>query len=409
MQSGSPATASPDNVVVTGEPECGHISLPRLLAEFMKMGCLAFGGGMAIIAFMEQELVRKRRVIAPDKFLNGVALGQVLGPMAVNTSFFVGYCLYGPVGGLLSLLAFVMPSVLLVIVIAWLYAANQSLVLLQAALAGLQPAVIALIASAAWSMGAKAVRRWPAAVLCAAGLAAGLGKLAPVYVLAAGGLCGVLLGSKRLLGAQPQDKTATGAKAAEAGSRQGIAWPMLAFSAAPPAGLSLAHIAITFFKLGLVWFGGAYTIVPLMHQRIVGELGWLNPATFRDGVAIANLTPGPMSVLATFAGYRVYGISGALAATFALYVPATALMLFFCRNFQRMQIGGRTRDLLNGLNPCVVGLILSAGVLLSKGVLINYTAWALVLASFLLLVRFKWSPAYVLGVNAALGVLLRMR
>jgi len=405
---GPPATAPPDNVVATGEPECGHISLARLLAEFMKMGCLAFGGGMAIIAFMEQELVRKRRVIAPERFLNGVALGQVLGPMAVNTCFFVGHCLYGPMGGLLSLLAFVMPSVLLVIAIAWLYAAHQSLGVLQAALAGLQPAVIALIASAAWSMGRKAVRRGPAAVLCAAGVAAGLGKLAPVYVLAAGGLCGVLLGSRRLVGGQQQGKAAMEAKPAAAGTRQTITWPLLGTALAPSAGASFGGIAITFLKLGLIWFGGAYTIVPLMYQRIVVDLGWLTPATFRDGVAIANLTPGPMSVLATFAGYRVYGISGALAATFALYVPATALMLFFCRNYQRMQIGGRTRDLLNGLNPCVVGLILSAGVLLSKGVLVNYTAWALVVASFLLLVRFKWSPAYVLGVNAALGVLLRM-
>jgi chromate transporter len=401
-------TAACDVLGATAAQECERVSLAQLLAVFVKLGCLAFGGGMAIIAFMEEELVGKRHVIPPDKFLNGVALGQVLGPMAVNTSFFVGYCLYGPIGGLLSLLAFVMPSVVLVIGIGWLYAAHQSLAVLRAALAGLQPAVIALIVSAAWSMSKKAVRRWPGAILCTAGLVAGLGKITTVYILAVGALCGVLLGSKRLLGADNGSKpTATKAPALP-GRRQAITCPLAAAALASSAAISLSSIGSTFFKLGLIWFGGAYTIVPLMYQRIVENLGWISPETFRDGVAIASLTPGPMSVLATFAGYRVHGFAGALAATFALYVPATALMLFFCRNYERMLIEGRTRDMLNGLNPCVVGLILSAGVLLSKGVLVNYTSWALVVASFVLLVRFKWSPAYVLGLNAAVGVLLQM-
>ncbi len=388
---------------------CRHISLRHLLLLFLKTGSLAFGGGMAIIAFLEQELVGKRKVIAPHEFLNGVALGQVLGPMAVNTCFFVGYRLHGPMGALLSLAAFIAPSVLLVIVIGWLYAANQSLAILQAALAGLQPAVIALIASAAWSMGKKAVRTWPAGALCAAGVVAGLTKVASVYVLAAGALCGVLLGSRRMLGNQVEPSPATPRKAAAGVGRHAISWPLVGAALAPAVGLSLTQIALTFFKIGLFWFGGAYTIVALMNQRVVEELHWLTPATFRDAVAIANLTPGPISVLATFTGYRLHGIFGALVATLALYVPAVALMLFFSRNYERIQISGRTRDLLNGLNPCVVGLILGAGVLLSKGVLVSYTTWALVVASFVLLVRLKWSPALVLGISAASGVLFHIR
>jgi chromate transporter len=361
---------------------------------------------MAIIAFLEQELVRKRNVVSQDEFLNGVAFGQVLGPMAVNTCFFIGYRLYGLLGALLSLAAFIAPSVLLVIVIGWVYVAGQSLAVLQAALAGLQPAVIALIASAAWSMGQKAVRTWPAGLLCLASTIAGLAMTASVYVLASGALVGVLLGSRRILGKQSETDTVAPPKAAAAGvGRHAIWWPLAGVALAPAAGLSLSQLALTFFKIGLFWFGGAYTIVALMNQRVVEELHWLAPVTFRDGVAIANLTPGPMSVLATFAGYRLRGVPGALIATLALYVPAVALMLFFCRNYERMKIGGRARDLLNGLNPCVVGLVLSAGVLLSKGLLVSYTTWALVITSFILLVRLKWSPAFVLGINAAWGVL----
>ena len=135
--------------------ETERISLPALALEFLKIGAAGFGGGMAIIALMEHELVKKRRVIAADEFAHGVALGQILGPFSFNTALFTGYRLYGPLGGLLTAHAFMVPSVVVVLILSWLYFSYHAIPALQGAVAGLGPVVIALIFSAAWSMGRR--------------------------------------------------------------------------------------------------------------------------------------------------------------------------------------------------------------------------------------------------------------
>ena len=149
---------------------------------------------MAIVALMEHELVRKRRVIEPDEFLHGVGLGQILGPFAVNTALFTGYRLCGTVGGLIAASAFMAPSLILVLILSWLYFSYHAIPALQGAVAGLGPVVIALILSAAWSLGRKAFQSWIAALLCAAATVAGSYKVNPVYVLVAAGILGVTLG-----------------------------------------------------------------------------------------------------------------------------------------------------------------------------------------------------------------------
>ena len=126
-------------------PGLERISLVRLLAIFFKIGSIGFGGGMAVIALMEREFVQKRILIAGEVFLHGVGLGQILGSFAVNASFFVGYRLFGPLGGILSASAFLMPSLVLVTALSHLYFRYHSIPALQGAVTGLGPVVIALI------------------------------------------------------------------------------------------------------------------------------------------------------------------------------------------------------------------------------------------------------------------------
>ena len=137
------------------------LSLPALLLHFLKIGAMGFGGGMAVIALMERDLIHKKRVMEAEEFLHGVGLGQLLGPFAVNTAFFVGNSLYGPLGGLACAFAFIAPSVFVVIVLAWLYFSFHAIPALQTAIGGLRPVVIALILGAAGSMGRYAARSWP--------------------------------------------------------------------------------------------------------------------------------------------------------------------------------------------------------------------------------------------------------
>jgi chromate transporter len=368
------------------------VSLGRLLTIFVKVGSIGFGGGMAVIALMEEEFVRKRRLIPLEEFVHSVGLGQVLGSFAVNVAVFVGYRLFGVAGALLSAGAFLAPSVALVIVLSDLYFRYHAVPALQSTVAGLTPVVIALILAAAWSVGEKVLRSWQAMSIGIGALMAGVSQLNAVWVLVAAGAVGFLLPVRvpaPRLAPQPEEPSAGGA-----GRLLSLALPV----AAP-----MSTIIATFFKIGLVFFGGGFVLVPVLHHRLVTQLGWLKPQEFLDGVAISNLTPGPIAVLATFAGYHLAGTTGALAATAALFAPGILLMLAISHQYARFRDDQRAQRFLAGVNPAVVGLILSAALLLGRGALISWHGYVLLVLAFALLAVLRWHPAFVLAIGAVAG------
>ena len=380
------------------------LSLPVLLLHFLKIGAIGFGGGMAVIALMEREIIVKKRVMEVEEFLHGIGLGQLLGPFAVNASLFIGNRLYGPLGGLACAVAFMAPSVFIVIILAWLYFSFHAVPALQSAIGGLGPVVIALILGAAWSMGRRAVRSWQSALLAVFALGFSLFKVNAVYVLLGAGLIGLIagtrkLGAVRLRKKQKQDKKP---KTPVSGSSTAAVLALPTAAEVAVTGTSLASIAWVFLKIGFVFFGGGFVLIPVLQQKLEA-LGWLTPREFIDGVAISNLTPGPIAVLATFAGFHIQGVSGALVATLALFTPSLILMTFLSHGYSRLKEGPRVQDFLAGVTPAVVGMVVSAAVLLAPGALRGFASWALLVIAFLLLVRFQWHPAWVLAVGAVLG------
>jgi chromate transporter len=385
------------------KPEGQQLSLPGLALAFLKIGTIGFGGGMAIIALMEHELVRKRRVVEPDEFLHGVGLGQILGPFAVNTALFIGYRLHGTIGGLIAAGVFMAPSLVLVLILSWLYFSYHAIPALQGAVAGLGPVVIALILSAAWSMGRKAFQSWIAALLCAAATVAGLYRVNPIYVLVAAGILGLTFGTH--IGGADRGSPVPAEREADRVTKDlgaGVCWLPASFPAAA-AGASLAKLCTTFFTIGLVFFGGGFVLIPVLHQTLVEKLGWLSPQEFIDGVAISNLTPGPISVLATFAGYRLRGIVGAFVATGALYLPAVLLMLVLCRQYERMKDRRETQAFLAAIIPAVIGLVLSTAILLAFGTLHSWRAFVFAGLALLVLIRSRVHPVVLLGAGAVAG------
>ena len=360
------------------------ISLVRLLAVFLKIGCIGFGGGMAVIALMEREFVQKRRLLSGEEFLHGVGLGQVLGSFAANAAFFIGYRLFGVAGGILSTGVFMMPSLALVIALAHFYFLYHSIPALQAAVVGLGPVVIALILAAAWSLGRQVLRTPVALCIAGAALAAGALKTNAVWVLLGAGMAGLLLPNRRRDG-------------------PGGSFAALAIPATVGRFSLLGSTAITFLKTGMVFFGGGFVLVPVLHDRLVTGLHWLSPREFLDGVAISNLTPGPIAVLATFAGFRVAGVAGALVATAALLAPAMGLMLLLSAQYERYRDEPRVQQFLAGVNPAVTGLIVSAAVLLGGSAITSWHGWILCGVSLMLLQKFRWHPAFVLAIGFAAG------
>jgi len=389
-----------------GETAGPGISLSGLALAFLKIGLIGFGGGMATIALMEQEFVRRRRIMDPEEFLHGVGLGQVLGPFAVNASSFIGYRLYGLPGALLCAGAFLAPSVLIVIGLSWLYFTYHRIPALQGAMAGIGPVVISLILGAAWSMGRKALRAWPAWLVAALALTTSLLKTNPVYTLVAAGAVGLLLRKERLnTGRGSGEQHEPDVKGPGLTGQRGVT-PLAAIGpAVASAAGPLAEMAAAFFKMGLVFFGGGFVLIPILHQQLVGRLHWLTPQEFVDGVAISNLTPGPIAVLATFTGFHLHGVAGALVATGALFAPATILMLGLSWQYDRLKGTRRAQDFLSGVTPAVVGLVVGAALLLAPGSIPSLKALLLVGLALALLTRFRWHPAFVLALGAALGAL----
>jgi len=382
----------------------------KMAVLFLKIGAIGFGGGMAVIGLIERELVERRRVVTPGEFLHGVALGQLLGPFALNAAFFVGYRRHGLRGAALASLCFLLPSVALVVLLSALYFRFHSLPALAGVLAGLGPVVISLILSAALSAGKRVLTTWPAWVVAGAGFAASLAKVSPALTLLAAGGAGLLFGARafpREGGSRPRRS-----RDPEAGTppRKGLPpalglLPLIAGSSGTASAVGLTTIAVTFFKVGLVFFGGGFVLVAVLSRHLVHDLQWLSPREFLDGVAVSNLTPGPIAVLATFAGYKLAGVPGALLATAALLAPALVLMTVLCAGYEYFRSSDRFADFMSGVSPAVVGLITSAAALLWAQAIPGWRALLLAVASGVLLLRFRWHPAFVLALGAALAAL----
>ncbi len=386
----------------TGE----QITLLTMALSLMKVGTIGFGGGIAIISLLEREWVERLHCLEVEEFLHGVGLGQILGPLSVNASIFIGYRTFGLVGALVAEIAFLLPSIIVVIFLSWLYFSFQSIPSLKTALTGIAPVVIAMIMSAAWSIGHKTIRSRTALGLSLAACLGSLTHINALWILAIAGLMGWLFKLNRSQPHHTQNKLFL--LLPPAIQLLPHNYPVFFTTANVVVTVNLLMLAWVFFKVGLIFFGGGFVLIPILNQHLVNDLGWLTQQEFLDGVAISQLTPGPIAVLGTFAGYQMAGIPGALTATAALFAPATVLMLLICQFYQKFHCIKAVKDFLAGINPAVVGLIVAAAIALVPNALnlAHPLGIILCLVSWFMLAYWKWHPAIVLAMGAIVGISL---
>jgi len=168
----------------------------------------------------------------------------------------------------------------------------------------------------------------------------------------------------------------------------------------------LPALAWVFLKIGLVFFGGGFVAIPLTHRELVQNLHWLTEAQFVDGLAISQLTPGPVAVLATFAGYVVAGVPGALVATAAIFLPGSVLMVFLSRSYELLRERDLARQILNTLIPVIVGLLVAASLQIAQTTVAGWVDLAVLLVALVALIRFKVNPAFLV-IGGALLALVR--
>ena len=294
-------------------------SLPARLRElailFLKLGAISFGGPAAHIALIETEVVGKRRWVTRQQFLDMLGAANLIpGPTSTETAITVGYVRAGWLGLCVAGASFIIPAALITGAFVWAYVRFGRLPQAAAILAGIKPAVLAVITIAIWRLGKTAVKDFGLAALGALALAAFLLGINPVVILFGGGLLGMIARRVTKLRA-----TAALALAPLLPLPSPATAVLFSSATIPP---SLGRIALFFLKVGAVLYGGGYVLLAFLEQGLVRQHAWLTQQQLLDAVAIGQFTPGPVLSTATFIGYILGGVPGAAVATLGIFLPS---------------------------------------------------------------------------------------
>lgn len=370
---------------------------PGRLAEvagyFLRLGITAFGGPAAHIAMMHDEVVKRRKWLDEQRFLDLLgATNLIPGPNSTEMAIHLGFLRAGWAGLIVGGLCFIVPAVLIVTSLAWAYMRFGSLPEVGSALYGIKPVVIAIIAQALWNLGHKAVKGTLTAAVCLVTLALYFLGVNEIALLFAGGLA-VLIGENlRRFG----NGGATGSLMLLAGSGS----PALA--AVP---FSLPVLFMIFLKIGAVLYGSGYVLLAFLRADFVVRLGWLTDRQLLDAVAIGQVTPGPVFTTATFIGFLLGGIPGALLATLGIFLPS---FLFVAGTFPfvvRLRDSPLAGSVLDGVNVASLGLMAAVTWQLGRASLVDMPTIGIGFVSAGLLIRFKVNPTWLVAAGAAIGVL----
>lgn len=340
--------------------------------RFLRFGLLAWGGPVAQIAMLRRELVDREHWISSERFNRTLAVYQALpGPEAHELCVYFGYLARGRIGGFLAGLGFMLPGLVLMLLLSWVYVSiGLDSPLFLAMFAGTQAAVLALIVRAVHRIGSYAITdRW---LLCVAlvSLAAAVLGTGFVIILGVGGVIYLLVARGFRAVALVLLLVATVSLAAQAALSTGSPAPLTpraqtdstegTQSGAAPASELLA----SGLRAGLLTFGGAYTAIPILQEDAVVDGGWMTNQTFLDGVALSGILPAPLIIFSTFVGYVAGGPLGALAMTAGVFAPAFLFTLVGHRQLERIVEHRAAHALLDGITAGVVGLIAAATLLL---------------------------------------------
>jgi chromate transporter len=379
-----------------------------VLGYFLGLGTWGFGGPIATVGYMQRDLVERRRWLDRDQFLGGVALGQTMpGPLAAQVCIWVGFLARGAPGALAVAAAFIAPSFLAVLAVAVLYVHYQGLPAVQSLFYGVGPAVMAIIALAAVKLARltnRTDRRLWAISLAIGLVTAVTGAEVALLFVAAGLLMIALDAPPRPLGWLGRLRSGWPGRAAA------HAWPvLLAAGPALPrlgaAGGTLLALGLFFFKAGAFIFGSGLAIVPFLREGVVHQHHWLDQHQFLDAVAMGLLTPGPVVISATFIGYLVGGLAGALVATVAIFIPIYLGVVLPGRWFVRHRDQPQVAAFVKGATAAAAGAIAGATVVLTRQAVIDWPTAMIALVALGVLWRFKL-PEPLVVVGGALAELL---
>ena len=362
--------------------------LRELLALFGLLGIIGFGGPAAHIALMRREVVDRRRWMTDQGVMDLVGLTSLIpGPNSTELAMLIGQQRAGMRGLLVAGLAFILPAAAIVLALAWAYVSYGTTPPGEGLLYGLKPVILGIVAAAVLSFGRVSAATPLSAVIAAAGA---LGWLAGLHELLVLALAAVLMAAIRLGISRMPVLVPAGVGLVGLGARVGQ--------------VDLPVLFAVFLKAGALLFGSGYVLLAYLRGDLVERLGWLTDQQLLDAVAIGQVTPGPLFTTATFIGYLLAGVSGAVVATVGIFLPAFIVSALIGRYAGRVRDRPLTAALLDGVNAGAVGLMVVVTGQLAVSAVVDPLTLALALGSGLALLIWQPSSVLLMAIGAAAGL-----
>jgi len=434
----------------------GTPTLSGLFLSMLKIGLVGFGGGLAVISQIRSLAVQQRHWLTEQEFAAGFALGQSLpGTAAGNTATFVGLKVRGWRGAGVAIAGFILPSMLMMIVLAILYRHLRYLPDSDRLFHGLNAAVVALVIVTAWRIGRNTLGKpWQWFVALVACLVVAFFSATVLEVVLAAGLVGIFIDSfaekqlrklAQLQGVKSRRKRIAARMTLQRRRRnlrqtrfvggyvtRAMAEERLRRSALMEAtkknqkdkgkeespqsadqskysaillGLSMpvfAKVALLlmlstiFLRVGSITFGGGFVMIPLIEAEVVDSHHWLTHQEFVDATALGQITPGPVLITATFIGYRVAGTLGAIVATISIFLPSFLMTVVAGSSLARFHTNRIVQSFLKGVTPAVVGLLIAAGISIARAGIHSWVGMVIAIAAGVILVRYRPNAIWVI-------------
>jgi chromate transporter len=381
-----------------------NYSLAEVTKYFLKLGTWGFGGPVALVGYMQRDLVEQKGWLTEEEYKEGLALAQLApGPLAAQLGIYIGFVHYGLLGATLTGLAFVLPSFIMVVLLGMAYQIYGGLAWMQAVFYGVGAAVIGIIAMSAYKLTIKSISKFELAAIKSkwllwlfyiVGIVITVITEREEVLLFLG--CGILY---MLIKAPPHWIKRPSTLPAGILISTGF-WNY--------DGRTLQEIGWFFAKAGAFVFGSGLAIVPFLHGGVVKEFGWLTENQFVDSVAVAMITPGPVVITVGFIGYLVAGFPGACVAALATFLPCYVFTVALAPSFNKIAKNASIKAFVDGITAVVIGALVGSVIVIGTRSIKDIPTALIAIAAVLALVYIKkMQEPYIIGVAAAIGLLIK--